>query len=211
MKLCALFAGFLLSSFAAFAQDWSGTIYKFEEIYPGYIVSQQGDTTQGYVLHGGRAFNQQRCVFYADGAKKGRRDFKPGELKAYGVADKHYRSIRFSGGLLAKPQSFVLLSKNGAISGFIYYNKKDDQLVYLRGANESLADFDARIHTEDWVLQKLNEQPIQQAELLLGFAKKVSKLVSEHTELATKVANKEKDMALPVSMPSSMNTMPGTI
>jgi hypothetical protein len=181
---------------AASAQDWSGKTYKFDDIYPGYIVSQKGDTTTGYVLHGGRAYNQGRCVFFEDATRKSRREFKPSELKAYGVADKHYRSMHFSGGLLAKPMSFVLVSRPGAITMFTYYSKNNDNLLQVRGGNESLADFDARIHGDEIVWQKGGEEPLQQQDLVLGFAKKVSKLVSDYPELSAKVAAKEKGYGL---------------
>jgi hypothetical protein len=195
MRLLA-FALMLFVSISASAQDWSGKTIKFDDIYPGYIVSLKGDTTTGYVLHGGRSYNQERCVFFEDATKKKRREFKPSELKAYGVADKHYRSLHFSGGLLAKPMSFVLVSKPGAITGFTYYSPKNDNLFQVRGGNESLADFDARIHSDEIVWQKGSEDPVQHTDFVLGFAKKMSKLVADNTELAAKVSNKEKGYGL---------------
>jgi hypothetical protein len=183
-------------TYTSYTQDWSGKQYQFDEVYPGYIITLKGDTATGYILHGGRAFNQNRAVFYPDASRKNKKEFKPSELKGYGVADKHYRSVHFSGGLLAKPLSFVLVSQPGRITQFIFYSKKGDNLVNVRSPQESLADFDARIHNDEIVWQKGDETPVQQADFVMGFAKKMSKLVAEDTELAKKVSDKEKGYGL---------------
>jgi hypothetical protein len=179
-------------SFISKAQDWSGKNYQFGEIYPGHIITLQGDTLTGYLVHNGRSTNQKWVKYYTDASKKEGREYKPKELKGYRVGDKEYRSISFSGGLMAKPLSFVLVTKPGRITQFTYYSKKDEALVYVRGGRETEAEFDARIHTDELVWKKGDESPIQQQDFVLGFAKKMSKLVSENVELAKKVEDKEK-------------------
>ncbi len=191
MKSILLLAAMACISFSVQAQDWNGTTYKFNEIYPGYIISLSGDTTRGYVEHNGRTYNQKHCIFYPDASKKDRQKYKASEINGYGVADKHYRSINFTGGLLGKPLGFVLLIKPGRVSQFIYYSKKDNVLDVM-GKNETMADYEARVHTDEIVWQKEGEKPFQQTELVLGFAKKISKLLSDYPELSEKVENKEK-------------------
>jgi hypothetical protein len=194
-KFTLLLLAFVCSTAVTKAQDWSGRTYQFYDIYPGYVITENGDTTKGYVEHGNRTGNQKTCIFYTDASKKDKKKFKPSELKGYGVGDKHYRTIAFSGGLLAKPVSFVLLIKPGRICQYIYYSKKDDMFA-MRGKNETDAEFDARIHTDEIVWQKLDEKPIQQAELALGFAKKMSKLMSDYPEIAAKIEGKEEGYGL---------------
>lgn len=193
MKLVRLFTmTFLFVAVTSFchAQDWSGK-YTFFDIYPGYIITLTGDTTKGYVEHGNRTSGQKNCIFYTDASKRDKKKYKPADIKGYGVADKHYRTIAFSGGLFSKPLSFVLLLKPGRVSQFMYYSKKDNVSDFM-GKEETPASYDARINTDEIVWQKLDEKPLQQAELALGFAKKISNLLSDYPELAAKVENKEK-------------------
>ena len=181
-------------SMHVFAQDWNGITYKYYDIYPGYIISLSGDTTRGYVEHGNRTSNQKTCIFYPDASKKDKQKYKASEINGYGVADKHYRSIPFTGGLMGKPMGFVLLAKPGRVSQFIYYSKKD--MIGIMTKTETIGEYEERIHTDEIVWQKLDEKPFQQGELILGFAKKISKLLSDYPELAAKVENKEKGYGL---------------
>jgi hypothetical protein len=190
--ICILLICF--TSISVFAQDWSDTKYKFNEIYPGYIVTLAGDTVNGYISHSTRSYAQENCIFYSDASKKDKKKYKPKELKAYGVADKHYRSILFSAGLMKQSLNFVLLTKPGRISQFLYYQEND--ALKMQGKNESYADYDARIHTDEILWQKLDENPVSQQGFILGFAKKVSKMTADYPELSAKVENKEKGFGL---------------
>ena len=194
IKPFTLIISCLLSLFS-FAQDWSGKTYKYYDIYPGYVITLKGDTITGYIEHGNRISNQKQCVYYADASKKNRKEYKPSDLKGYSVSDKVYRSVHFSGGLTAKPLSFVLVAKPGHITQYWYYSKKDD-VAAIKMGNESDADYDVRVNKDENVWQKGDENPFQQSDLVLGFAKKMNKLVSEYSELAKKVEDKEKGYGL---------------
>lgn len=176
-----------------YSQDWNGTTYQYYQPYNGYVVLQNGDTLRGYILHGDRISNQKNCVFYPDITKKSNtKIYKPKDLKSYSVADKVYVTIHFSGGLLSKPESFVLLTKSGRISRFTYYSREQSILGAIRRNDETEAQFDARVSKDEIVWVKEGQEPLQYAALVLGFAKKVSKLVDDYPELSAKVANKEK-------------------
>lgn len=190
--IISLIAG---SSSLGFSQDWSGKTYEFNKIYPGYIVSNEGDTTTGYVEHNGRTYNQKNCIFYTDASKKEKKKLGADDIKAWGVGDKNYRSIHFTGGLNAKPLGFVLCVKPGRISQFAYYSKKDG-VSDMMGKNETYADYDARVNQDEIVWQKLDEKPIQHTDFILGFAKKVSRMTEDYPELSEKVASKEKGYGL---------------
>lgn len=175
------------------AQDWSGSTYEYYKPASGYVILTNGDTLRGYVLHGDRISNQKNCIFYEDISKKSNyKSFKPKELRGYFVGDKTYKTLNFSGGLLSKPQSFVLLIKEGRISQFIYYSREAGILGPVKFGNETDAQFDARVSKDEIIWNKDGEEPIQYASLVLGFAKKISKLVEDYPELTSKIANKEK-------------------
>lgn len=171
-----LLACFVLLSIQSFAQDWSGQVYRIYDIYQGYIINLKGDTTYGYVMHGDRTSNQNSVDFYIDKSDpKTRKTYKPSELKGYMVADKAYSSINYSGGLSSKKQQFVLQVKPGHLSQMVWY------------LSNSAAEGEQQM-----VWYREGEAPIQHAEFILGFAKKMSKLTSDYPELSKKVENKEK-------------------
>jgi hypothetical protein len=160
------------------AQDWSGKVYQTGKIYPGFYVLNNNDTVQGYFLHGTQAGNQKKCFFYTNEMdKKPTSNFTPEEIKSYKVADKLYRSINFSGGLMAKPLRFNLVTKDGGITEYVFYSED--------GAS-----------TPEPVFHKPNDpannKPLQMSYFGLGFAKKLSEYVSDYPALAAKVSGKEK-------------------
>jgi hypothetical protein len=144
----------LLVCYVSIAQaqpDWSGKVYSIGKIYPGY----KNET---------------------DPKPSG--EFKPDDIKEYKVADKLYRSIPYSGGLLAKPLRFNLVNKDGPIREYVFYHE------------------DGGSGGSDMVFHKphdaTNSKPVSLPDFGLGFAKKVSAYVGDYPELAKKVADKEK-------------------
>src|ERR1035437_9086873 len=126
MKKITAIAALLLVAMTAGAQDWSGTIYRVGLIYPGYYVGEKDDTVQGYFKMGNQTDNQNTCNYYKNEMdKKPTQKFAPEDITSYKVGDKIYRSIHFSGGLLAKPLKFNLVIKDGAITQFKWYDVKD--------------------------------------------------------------------------------------
>ena len=172
-----------------FSQDWSGDVYQVGKVYPGYIIKTKGDTMQGYIEAQPRGSkndlgnsNQNRVIFYKDkDNKKSKVIYKPDSVKEYMVAEKVYKAIHYSGGLTSKPLSFVLRTKTGCISSFVWYNCKQ----YYLNTNDC-----------DWqgveLLQKNNDKPVEQSSFALNFAKKMSDYVSDDADLAKKLLNKDK-------------------
>jgi hypothetical protein len=170
---------FLTGAFSSLhAQDWTGRVYQVGKIYPGFYVTNSNDTIQGYFLHGNQAANQKKCVFYTNEMdRKSTSEFKPDEIKSYKVADKLYRSINFSGGLTSKPLRFNLITKDGAITEYVFYSEDGS-------------------FTPEPVFHKphdaANNKPLQMGYFALGFAKKLGEYVADYPELAAKVTGKEK-------------------
>ena len=183
----------LAISFSAKAQDWSGKIYQFDKVYPGYVVKLTGDTIRGFVEHNRRYENQNKCIFFSDPAdKKSKTVYKPDDIKGYSVGDKVYRSIRYSGGLFGKTLKFNLLLKEGHITQYMFYNKEEGFVLQVRNAGETDYDYDKRSSTEQPVYQKGDEQPFSHDKFALRWAKVMAELVADDTELAAKVSQKQE-------------------
>lgn len=175
-------AGMLLlvcfSSVAQAQPDWSGKVYTTGKIYPGYYITNTNDTINGYFVHGNQTANQKRCYFYKNETdRKHSNEFAPDDIKEYKVADKLYRSIAYSGGLLTKPLRFNLVNKDGPIREYVFYHED--------GSGGS----DVVFHKPH---DAANSKPVSLPDFGLGFAKKVSAYVADYAELSKKVADKEK-------------------
>lgn len=181
MKRYFLICLFLFAMAAVNAQpepDWSGKVYVIGKIYPGYYVTNSNDTVYGYFEHGNQVGNQKKCYFYTNEMdKKHTKDFKPEDIKSYKVADKLYRSINFSGGLMNKPLRFNLVNKDGAITEYIFYSED---------GNAKAEPVYHKPHDPE------NNKPQQIGYFAIPFAKKVSAYVADYPELAAKVSGKEK-------------------
>ncbi|MCX6317100.1 MAG: hypothetical protein NTW29_07405 [Bacteroidetes bacterium] len=172
--LVCLFAMGLQSS----AQDWTGQVYQVGKIYPGYYVKNSNDTVYGYFQHGTQAGNQKKCFFYTNEMdRKPSAEFKPEDIKSYKVADKLYRSINYSGGLMAKPLRFNLVTKDGAITEYVFYSED---------GNATPEPVYHKPHDPE------NSKPISITYFGLAFAKKLGGYLADYPELSAKVTGKEK-------------------
>ena len=173
------------------AQDWSGKVYQFGKVYPGYIIKLTGDTVQGFVEHQDRTGNQKKCLFYTDpNNKKSKVVYKVDDIKGYKVGDKVYRAINYSGGLFGKPLAFNLLTKDGHIAQYMWYSEVME--ITMRGGNETVYEYDKRKNTEMQVYQKGTDQPFDHQKFGLKWGKVMAELVSDDKELAQKITNKEE-------------------
>ena len=179
--------------------DWSPKIYQVNKMYPGYVITNDNDTVQGFIKAGTRCAtggvgnsNQNMCEFYKnENDKKPLAKYKPDDIKGYKIADKVYESIAYSGGLMKK-SNFNLMVADGKIRLYEWYSTKDGFVSMTRQSGESDKDYDARRYNTDIVIAKDGKEPIVHSSLMLKFADKMSALVAEHKELANKVKNKEK-------------------
>lgn len=177
MKKIMIFLFFgIIIPFTGNSQDWSGNVYKVGKIYPGYYVTNTGDTVEGYFYHGNQVENQRTCKYYKNEMDtKPSGTYKPEDIKAYKVADKVYRSINYSGGLFAKPLRFNLVVNDGAITEFIFYSE------------DGTTDTKSVLHKPH---DPENSQPVEFSSFTLKFAKKMSEYVADYTELSKKIAEK---------------------
>ena len=181
MKASITLLGLSLLFFSAGAQDWTETNFKHNNIYEGWYVKNTGDTVKGFFRYGYKAENQKKCDFYeldpASGQKKFKESFKPEDIKSFMVGDKLYRSIHYSGGLMAKPLRFCLVTHDGPICEYVFYSEgtaAEDKTVYHKAHDPN------------------NNEPKELQYFGIGFAKKMAEYVSDYVELSKKIADKEK-------------------
>jgi len=181
------------------AQNFDPQIYNIGKKYPGYIIKLNNDTVRGFIeakercTAGGLGYsNQNRCEFYLnENDRKATEKYGPKELKGYMIADKFYKSIPYSGGLV-KSNNFCLLLEGGRISRYVWYKTKEGFVNMNKNPNESTEDFDKRRYDSQEVCQKLDEDCFTLQGFVMAFAKKMSQIVSDYPELSEKIANKEK-------------------
>ena len=188
MKKTTITGLFILMTACLFGQDWATDIYRVGEKYPGYIIKNDGSKIEGYIQAHPRAAatafgddNQTIVTFFSDPKnKKTKIEYKPEDLKEYMIADKHYVSMNYSGGLFAKPVRFLIVKKEGRIKTCMWYTwasyGSDGQSVY----------------TEKEIFQKGDEKPLELSSFLLGYVKKMSELMKENAEIVKKINDKEK-------------------
>lgn len=185
---------FLLAGVIANGQDWSTDVYKYGELYPGTVVTEDGETHEGFIKYRNRYAMQNDVIFFKKkDDKKSKVKYKTGDLKEYKVADKVYHVIHYSGGLTAKPLKANLLVKDGCISQYVWYDRHENHATMQKRPDETDEEFFARKYPSKVVFSKRNTQDAVSSDALaMKFAKRMSELVADNAELAAKVANKEK-------------------
>lgn len=94
--------------------------------YPeGYIVSNTGDTTFGYVRGGDDFKDQQQIIFYDEFVVKSK--YTPERISAFGYNDRHYvskpRPFLYSG-LMADTVMFLQRMSNGHAKLYRFYTRR---------------------------------------------------------------------------------------
>lgn len=182
----------MLTTFFMMAQqDWSSDIYKYGELYPGYIV-EDGNKTEGFIKYTNRKDLQTTVIFYTDkNDRKSKTKYKSKDLTEYKMADKVYHVIHYTGGLLSKPVGGNLLVEGGCISTYVYYTQ--DSEVNTRNSGETNEEYLNRKYPSTTLfLKDGDEKPQTTAKMGIGFAKDMPEWIADQPELAEKVANKEK-------------------
>lgn len=178
--------------------DWDPKVYQVGKKYPGYIITLEGDTVEGFLkaqsrcaIAGIGSSNQNEAEFFThEEDKKATMKYKPDDIKGYKIADKVYESINYSGGLTKKP-NFNLVTTDGAIRVYEWYSTKEGYSMIMQQSGESWQDYDARRFDTKIIIAKEPDAPMEHSTLGLSWAKKMPELISDNKEMAAKVANKE--------------------
>ncbi|HEY1048063.1 MAG TPA: hypothetical protein VGF79_16605 [Bacteroidia bacterium] len=194
---------FAIASLQVQAQSFDPAIYKVGTKYPGYIIRLNGDTSYGFVeadyrcsYSGLGSSNQSQCKFFLNESdRKPEGKYGPKEIKAYQIADMHYRSIEKTG--MIKSTDFYLLVEDGHLSHYQSYMTNEGFSTMSKGSNETQEEFDKRrFKTLDYY-HRPGISPFQYSELAVGgFAKKLSAALSDYPELSNKIKEKEEGYRL---------------
>jgi len=213
MKAFLLFLIAILTSTIALGQD-TGTQTKSDTaqvklftIYPGYVVTRDDDTIHGYLMLKNLIANQDKVLFYNDpeGIKSEVIKYKPKKLKAYKVGPRYYESFKFRPGKSsyatndANAYHFVIRTVDGPISLYKWFyettaeseNRVQMDTEHLEKTKIDLSFSEENLHSI--MLGKLpNGEFVNFDKMLIGFKKKMSKLVSDYPQLAKKIASKQE-------------------
>ncbi len=195
MKLKSLmFSAFMLTTFFMMAQDWSTDVYKYGELYPGYIIDAGGTKTEGFIKYDDRYSMQKDILFYTDKAdKKSKTKYKTDDLTEFKVADKLYHCIHYSGGLFSKPINANLVVKVDCITEYVWYDRAEDYMTMRKTASETNEEFYARMYPPTTLFLKAGEEDVKTISgFALKFTEKMSEWIADNAELAEKISSKEK-------------------
>jgi hypothetical protein len=186
-----LFLLFLSLSSLTFSQDWHSDTYKYDELYPGYVVTLKGEKIEGYIKYRNRFIMQEEVIFFSDpNLVNTKKRYKAEELLEYEVADKHYEVIRYSGGTNNYPEmrGNLVVRGTGCIKEYIWYSQASGYTTMTKLEGESDEAFGNRKFPSTPVFYKEGDDLAVEMDFFKDdFAKKVSQYVSANKELAKKV------------------------
>lgn len=182
----------LISSFVSLSKDWDQSVYKYGEQYPGYVITAKGKKIEGFIKYTNRYDLQNTVVFFTEkGNRKSKEKYKSKDLKEYKMADKVYKCINYSGGLMKKPIKGNLVLEEGCITRYVWYS--NETAVVRANPGESYEDYMIRKYPSTAVYKNQNSGEVRNMQNFgLGFAKKMSDFIKDNKELAIKVKGKEK-------------------
>jgi hypothetical protein len=184
-----------------FAQN-DTTAIQLWTIYPGYIVTWEDDTIEGFIKLNNLVHNQKKANFYknAEDAEPLEK-YKPKDIKGYKVGPRVYESYKYHVTNETKGYHFFLKVIDGPICMYKWYYEpesrqqervdidEDDILnskIDLSFSEDDLSsqDFAKKIDGEFTCLSSLK--------FSTNFKKNMSEFVSDYEELAQKIASKEE-------------------
>lgn len=189
-------------NFNSFAQDWSSDTYKYDELYPGYVIKKDGEKIAGFIKYRNRVVMQDAIVFYMDKDNiKTKKTYKPEELLEYEVAGMHYDCINYSGSALNNDTKAVLLIKKDCITQYVWYERMDQYNKLVQGDGESDEDFAKRKYPETIVYLQEGQIPVDINYFKDDYNKKMSQYLAKNKELSTRV-KKDKSEFTPFTVKS---------
>jgi hypothetical protein len=179
---------------------------KLWTVYPGYIVKKNNDTVNGYLLLKNLVANQDKVFFYntPDGDKKDAIKYKPKEIKAYKAGPRFYESFKFNPGVSsystndANTYHFVIKTLDGPITLYKWYYEtvqRSEERIKTDKDKPLNTKIDLSFNEDELKSITLGKMPdgklVNFDKMLIGFKKKMSKLVADYPELSKKIAEKQ--------------------
>ena len=168
-------------------------------IWPGYIITNEGDTVWGHLLNINLWMNQNMTFYYSDPDNRETRiRYRPKEIKAYQVGNRYYESVKFPFPYGNHPVSFVQRRIDGPIRCYVwYYNMEKGRLMSSDFNLNDLAKvilFEEKdLATSCYGVKEDGEfTELTSFKFLVKFAKNMSDYVKDDPELARKILDKEQ-------------------
>jgi len=188
----------ILISFSARGQDDAAFVDRGSK-NPGYIVTLEGDTVKGYTLNFNLWTNQMVTLFFRDmdEGKKGQK-YRARDLLGYKTGPRVYERLEYEGMYSPYKYNFFLKKIDGDIDLFVWYYSQD--IDHLGGTNVLLTQpSDAFLIDENDLWPEMIGRTASGELIEFGshkfkskFAKMMSVLVSDDSELAGKISRKEE-------------------
>lgn len=192
---------FVLLSSAGLSQS-DTTEVKLWTIYPGYIITHDNDTIQGYIRLNNLVDNQDKALFYEHpDDKKSKVKYRAKEIKGYKVGPRTYESLEFKGQKADRKVNFLLKLIEGPICYYEWYYEPEEVTKSRLIVDEEdilNSKVDLTFNEEDlnntWVAVKNNGEPVNlnTMKFIMKFKKHMAELVSDYPELAEKIRNKQE-------------------
>lgn len=182
------------------AQNWSTENFTYGELYPGYIITSEGERIGGFIKYRNRYVMQNEVIFYRDKEDpKTKKKYKPENLKEYKVADKVYHILNYTGSALTTGKRALLIVNSGCISEYVWYERADGYNHLLQGKNESNEDFAKRKYPESIVFYKSGDDvPVEPTFFEEKFTKKMTAYIADNKSLASQVKSEKRSYGVPV-------------
>lgn len=188
-KRLALFL-FLLIGTSTYAQDWTTETYKYDELYPGFVVTKEGEKILGFIKYRNRFIMQEEIIFFREeNNPRNKKRYYPADLLEYKVADKHYRCTNYSGGASINDiRGNLIINEDGCIKEYVWYSLASGYNTMTKFEGESDEDFGNRKFPSTPVFFKEGDEMAVGATFFEdNFVKKVSSYVSKNKELVKKI------------------------
>jgi hypothetical protein len=167
-------------------------------LYPGYVITNSGDTVHGYLMLKNLINNQGKVFFFNDSTQEDYTvKYKPGDIKAYKVGPRFYETLKFPVTNTTRTRSFFLRAIDGPITLYkSYFDDKervkiDEDDIWNSKIDLSFSESELK---ENLLGRKLGAEIVDfgSFSFLLKFKKTMAEYVSDYPDLAKKIANKEK-------------------
>ncbi len=193
----------ILTAVSLQAQQASDTTnIRLWTIYPGYVITHEGDTIQGFIKLNNLIDNQRKALFYNDPEdKKYTEKYKPKDIKAYKTGPRLYESFKFRPTNEDRGYHFFLKILDGPVSLYRWYyepqSRSEERLKIdennIANSKIDLSFSEADLNSELIAIKNEGEPvKLDQLKYLTNFKKNMSKFLADDRELAQKIARKEK-------------------
>ena len=183
----------MFSALTVSAQDWSTDTYQYSELYEGYVITAEGVKIEGFIKYRNRYVMQEEVIMYKSKEDvRSKTKYEAADLAEYHVGDKTYHCINYSGGAGIDIRANLLISDDGCIKEYVWYDRASGYNKLIQRQGESDEDFGARKYPPTTVFYKSGDGMGVTADFFKNdFSKKMASYVSDNKVLAKKIKKGE--------------------